>query len=134
MSTTEHNTYTGNCHCGAYKFTLACPPLTSAYKCNCSICSRNAYLSFEVPAGADLTIERGEDKLTRYTFGPGKWAHDFCPKCGINGIGKQVDPSSKQYYVNARVLQDLDLSQLEIKECVPWLMILHRKLSRLTCR
>lgn len=53
-------TYRGNCHCGAVRYTLRSPDLTSidVIECNCSICSRNGYL-FVYIEDADLDWERG---------------------------------------------------------------------------
>ena len=70
---TELKTYTGNCHCGLYKYTLTRPAITSATSCNCSICSRNAYLYVDIPEGSTFKVERGEGELKRYAFGSKKW-------------------------------------------------------------
>ena len=32
--------YQGNCHCGAFKFSVKLPELKQVYACNCSICSK----------------------------------------------------------------------------------------------
>ena len=119
MSTTENKTYVGHCHCGAYKFTLTRPPVTSVTACNCSICSRNAYLYIDVPEGSTFKVERGADKLTRYTFGSAKWVHDFCQKCGITCLVKELNTNPERFYINARVLQDIDLKSLKVEECDP---------------
>lgn len=74
MSTTaEMKTYVGHCHCGAYKFNLTCPLLKSYTTCNCSICARKGYMYIDIPEGSTFNIERGGDKLKRYTFGNAKW-------------------------------------------------------------
>ena len=33
-------TYQGNCHCGAFKFSVRLPELKQVFGCNCSICSK----------------------------------------------------------------------------------------------
>ena len=70
----ELKTYYGNCHCGAFKFSIKIPELKSVEECNCSICLKKGYLwifrdfnSFEV--------ERGEGTLKDYEFGPRKLTH-----------------------------------------------------------
>ncbi|TGO77074.1 hypothetical protein BELL_0124g00120 [Botrytis elliptica] len=41
--TPELKTYNGNCHCGAFKFTIKMPEITTATQCNCSICFKKGY-------------------------------------------------------------------------------------------
>ena len=72
-TTTDMKTYTGHCHCGAYKFTLTRPPLDSYTTCNCSICARKGYMYIDIPEGSTFKVERGDDKLKRYYFGSRKW-------------------------------------------------------------
>ena len=74
MATPEKKTYQGNCHCGAFKFTVKFPEIKTATACNCSICSKKGYL-WQFPDEGDLTIERGEGTLTDYEFAGKTRAH-----------------------------------------------------------
>ena len=71
----ELKTYTGNCHCGAFKFTLKVPEITDATSCNCSICSAKGMLYLFPGKKEAINIERGEDSLRTYTFGSNKLIH-----------------------------------------------------------
>ena len=33
-------TYHGNCHCGAFQFSVKLPELKQVYACDCSICTK----------------------------------------------------------------------------------------------
>src|SRR3954465_14872881 len=70
MSETEQQqptkTYRGNCHCGAFVFEVEDPEIVSLSACNCSICSKRAYL-WLVPK-KPLTIVKDEGKLVHYAF------------------------------------------------------------------
>ena len=66
--TPELKTYKGNCHCGAFKFRINIPELTSVTECNCSICFRKGY-KWIFPGADNFTIEKGGGSLRDYTFG-----------------------------------------------------------------
>ena len=72
----------GSCHCGAVRFRLRAPAQVIAEDCNCSICTKSAYLHLLVPA-AHFTLERGADALRTYTFNTGVARHTFCAHCGV---------------------------------------------------
>jgi hypothetical protein len=81
-STPELKTYYGNCHCGAFKFNIKVPEITSLMDCNCSICSRKGY-QWVFPGAGCFTIEKGEGTLKDYEFGSKKMEHkvsSFHPK------------------------------------------------------
>ncbi|KAJ7604288.1 hypothetical protein DFH06DRAFT_1068594, partial [Mycena polygramma] len=63
--------YAGNCHCGAFKFTITThAQLKQVAICSCGICSKNGYLWF-FPARADhfAIVKGGEDiSLATYNF------------------------------------------------------------------
>ncbi|KAJ6548824.1 Mss4-like protein [Mycena capillaripes] len=95
--------YRGNCHCGAFKFTFKTPPLKQAPTCNCSICSKIAYIWAFPVTPENFTIVKGDEDSTlkSYCFGKGTLAHKFCPTCGtsvmcrsaggMSGINVHVD-------------------------------------------
>ena len=73
----------GGCHCGSVRFSADLPPDPVVRRCNCSICAMKGVVMLDVPLEA-LTITRGEDALTLYTFNSGEAKHRFCSRCGIH--------------------------------------------------
>lgn len=43
-------THHGGCHCGAVRFEVRAPARLTVQRCNCSMCSKTAYLHLIVPA------------------------------------------------------------------------------------
>lgn len=72
--TPELKPYHGNCHCGAFKFSVKLPELTSVTECNCSICFKKGY-KWVFPGADALTIEKAEGTLKDYNFGQLTMAH-----------------------------------------------------------
>lgn len=76
VTTTERQTYRGNCHCGAYVYEARLPQITSVHECNCSICSKKGYLWVFVGVDDDFRVVKGADAdLTSYSFGPQAMFH-----------------------------------------------------------
>jgi len=71
------------CHCGAVEITASFPQgLAAASRCDCSFCLRRGAPA--VTARSDsLTILRGAEMLTLYTWGSHTAKHYFCKTCGI---------------------------------------------------
>ena len=119
--------YTGNCHCGLFRFTVSLPPLTQVYACDCSICTRNAYLwafspshaalkaYHHAPGAAEGKPDDSFSSLKSYTFGNGTLTHKFCPKCGTSVVGKLDNaPEGKDIAINVRTFRGVDLDALEV--------------------
>ena len=104
----------GSCHCGAVKFEVEASADLEVSECNCSICSRTAYLHLIVPRSR-FHLLSGEDNLTTYTFDTHEAKHLFCKTCGI-----------KSYYiprshpdgisVNVRCLDDSTINSMSIEQ------------------
>jgi hypothetical protein len=75
----------GGCHCGAVRFTVTVEQPVELLDCNCSICSKSAYLHLIVPHGQFALLSGGE-ALTSYRFGSGAAEHLFCKTCGIKSF------------------------------------------------
>ena len=118
-STTQPDlkTYTGNCHCGAFKYTFQHEKITSGMQCNCSYCHKKGYLLlFLNKSSSNFSILRGEDSLKTYTFNTHNLLHKFCPTCGTNVIASSKDEGkegTKNMAVNLRTVQDLGVWGLE---------------------
>lgn len=106
--------YTGGCHCGAVRITVALDAVPVIDHCNCSMCVRTNYLHLLVAAEA-LTITQGEDALTEYTFNTGQARHRFCRHCGVKSF--YVPRSHPHgYSVNARCLDNFDAAAYALRE------------------
>ena len=75
----------GGCHCGRVRFEVLAPAHLTVDECNCSMCSRLAYLHLIVPRDRFRLLE-GEEALTTYTFNTGTAQHLFCSRCGIKSF------------------------------------------------
>jgi len=63
----------------------------------------------------NLRLLTPESALATYTFGSHTIKHYFCPKCGIHPFGEGTDlTGNRKAAVNARCLEDIDLSSLTI--------------------
>ncbi len=92
-------TRTGGCHCGAVRFSVDLPEGWYALRCNCTLCSMKGNVMIDVPLDA-LTITRGQDELTLYTFGTHQAKHHFCRHCGIHPF-HQLRSNPQEYGINA---------------------------------
>src|SRR5215469_3190928 len=102
----------GGCHCGKVRFEAMAPRLVSAGQCNCSICSKKAYLHWIVSREAFTLLTRSEE-LATYTFNTGVAKHHFCRTCGVAAFYiPRSDPDKID--INARCIDDIDLDRLEI--------------------
>ena len=64
-----------------------------------------------------LTLLRGEESLSTYTFNRHVIRHRFCPTCGIHPFGEGVDPNGNRIAaINVRCLEDVDLAALPVRE------------------
>ena len=76
---------TGGCHCGAVRFTVQPGPAPELLACNCSICTKTAYIHLVVAETA-FVLTAGEDALSDYRFGTGIARHRFCSVCGVKSF------------------------------------------------
>ena len=102
----------GGCHCGRVRFEVDAAPAT-VLVCNCSICTKKAYLHWIVPA-ASFRLVAGEADLTTYRFNTGVAKHHFCRVCGCAPFYvPRSDPDKID--VNARCLDEVDLAGLAVE-------------------
>jgi hypothetical protein len=77
-------TYRGQCHCGAVRFTVECEPIVAGCRCNCSICVRKgAVMSVRYFTPDELTGLSGLETIGLYRWGDHLVNHYFCRTCGI---------------------------------------------------
>ncbi|GJN72613.1 glutathione-dependent formaldehyde-activating gfa [Purpureocillium lilacinum] len=104
-------TYRGNCHCKAFVYEVELPEIKSAFECNCSICHKKGYL-WVFPGDGRFEIVKGtDDTLARYTFGPEKLTHRFCPTCATPVMGEFVEGNKRA--LNVRAIQGVNTWALE---------------------
>lgn len=104
----------GACHCGAVRFEAEVD-LSSARRCDCSICRMRGAVAVSAPL-EKFTVVECDDALTLYQFNTGTAKHYFCGTCGIYTHHKRrSDPT--QYGVNVACLEGLspfDFTEVEV--------------------
>ncbi|NQY65209.1 MAG: GFA family protein [Alteromonadaceae bacterium] len=87
--------YTGKCLCGEVKIQVK-GDISDIIHCHCSLCRKNsgtAYATNGFVNCSDFEIVEGEEKLTTFSFKPGRNRY-FCSKCGSPVYSaNQQDPS-----------------------------------------
>lgn len=102
----------GGCHCGRVRFEIDAPAAIEARECNCSICSKSAYLHVFV-SRSDFHLLCGEGALETYTFNTGVAQHYFCRYCGIKSFYvPRSHPNG--FSVNARCLDEGTVERLDV--------------------
>jgi len=105
-------THRGGCHCGRVRFEVVAPARVQVTECNCSMCSRSAYLHLIVPKER-FKLFSGAEVLTTYQFNTGTARHLFCSVCGVKSF--YVPRSHPDgYSVNARCLDEGTLEDMTI--------------------
>jgi hypothetical protein len=101
----------GGCHCGRVRVAARGAP-AGVLVCNCSICTRKAYLHWIIPV-ADFRLLTPLSGLATYSFNTGVARHHFCPTCGCAPFYiPRSDPDKVD--VNVRCLDGVDLAALKI--------------------
>lgn len=96
-------THTGGCHCGRVRFEVRAPAKIQALECNCSICTKAAFLHLVVPE-EHFRLVAGRESLCVYTFHSRTAKHLFCSCCGVKSFYiPRADPGSRS--VNVRCLE-----------------------------
>jgi hypothetical protein len=105
--------YRGGCHCGTVAFEVE-GELSEVSECNCSICTRKAYLHWIVPPQS-FRLLRGREQLATYSFNTGVARHFFCTRCGVAPYYVPRSHPDK-IDVNARCLDGVDVAKLKIRQ------------------
>lgn len=110
---TPMQTYTGGCHCGRVRYE-ATTDLAHVIECNCSHCSKKAFLLNFIPAH-QFKLLSGEEALTDYQFNKKHIHHVFCQTCGVQSFGYGPGPQGGvMYAINVRCMEGVDVSRLTI--------------------
>ncbi len=106
--------YSGNCHCGAIKFSYNGEEIKKGLRCTCSICTRKgAIMSAEVIPTEALKIEADANDIGLYQFDNKIAKHYFCKTCGIYTHNETVRMPGHMR-VNLGCIEEVDTSKLEI--------------------
>lgn len=92
----------GGCHCGAVRYTVLGPALSTQH-CHCSRCRKlyaSLYATGAVIERAKIRITRGEDNLTTYRSSP-SFADTFCRTCGCRLFSYEDSEPEVMYYAPA---------------------------------
>jgi hypothetical protein len=101
--------YEGRCHCGRVRFIVHGDP-ERAVVCNCSICTKKAFVHLIVPP-VDFELLSGTDDLTTYEFNTKVAKHRFCKVCGLHPFyTPRSDP--EKIDVNVRCLDGVEVDAL----------------------
>ena len=105
--------YRGACHCGAIAF-LVDGEIERVSICNCSVCTKKAYVHWIVPKDW-FRLLTPDGPLATYRFNTGVAKHHFCSVCGVAPFYvARSDPDKID--VNVRCLDGVDISDLDVAE------------------
>jgi hypothetical protein len=105
-------TYDGGCHCGRVRF-RATLDLDASLECNCSMCSKKAFIHAIIEP-EKFELISGSEALSSYTFNTGTARHTFCRTCGIHPFYvPRSDPDKID--VNVRCLDGVELARVRPK-------------------
>ena len=104
-------THDGSCHCGRVRFRVTAP-LDKVVMCNCSICTKKAYLHWIV-ARERFRLLTPWEELATYRFNTGVAQHHFCKTCDIASFYiPRSDPDKID--VNLRCVEGVDPAALQV--------------------
>lgn len=107
--------YRGRCHCGRVRFSFRSPEITTARRCNCSLCvRRGAVLSPTYIPAADFTPHDRAEDLGEYLWNEHVLHNYFCKACGVFVYIGDGDGNRDGYRVNLGCVDGLDVFALEI--------------------
>jgi hypothetical protein len=108
--------YKARCHCGRVRFSFRSPEITTAARCNCSLCVRRAAVLSPryIPAG-DFTPHDNPEDLGLYLWNEKVLRNYFCKTCGIFVYIGDGENAKDGYRVNLGCVEGLDTLALDIR-------------------
>ncbi len=101
----------GGCHCGRVRYEVE-GEIDRVLECNCSICTKKAYLHWIV-ARERFRLLTPWEELATYRFNTGVAQHHFCKTCGIASFYiPRSDPDKID--VNLRCVEGVDPATLQV--------------------
>ncbi len=103
----------GSCHCESVQFAVSAE-VSELTTCDCSICTRKNALMIKVHE-SEISILKGEELLSTYTFNTNTAQHYFCSICGIYPFHrKRVTPD--YFGINVYCLSDFNFQALSVRK------------------
>ena len=104
----------GACHCGAVRFEVKVA-LEQVTRCNCSICTKTAWVGALVKPDA-FTLLAGEADLGSYEWGHKISKRHFCKHCGVQvyGAGVLEEVGGPFVSINVSALDDVEIQQIPL--------------------
>ena len=93
-SSSQLQSYRGNCHCGAVKYTIKLPPIEIVTDCDCSYCFRRNSLWITGLNRKDLVLVSGAEQLQVYEFGKKMFSHEV--GVGPQYVTRELGPVDEQ--------------------------------------
>jgi hypothetical protein len=108
-------TYQGSCHCGTVRFECDADLSRPASRCNCSVCTKLAWLGGVVKPEA-FRLLAGEENLAVYAWGFKTGTRRFCKTCGTHCFGPGDLPQLGGAYVsvNYNCLDGVEVKDLKV--------------------
>jgi hypothetical protein len=108
--------YQGSCHCGRVRFSFRSPAITTAARCDCSLCVRRAaWLSPRYIPAADFTPHDDPADLGCYLWNETVLHNYFCKACGVFTYIADGADGKDGYRVNLGCVAGLDVFALDVK-------------------
>ncbi|MBU2971443.1 GFA family protein [Pseudoalteromonas sp. C2R02] len=88
--------YTGKCLCGEVEVVLK-GAISDIIHCHCSLCRKSSGTAFATNGfiqSSDFEVVKGKEKLSSFTFKPGRIRH-FCSACGSPVYSENLDDPSR---------------------------------------
>ena len=102
----------GSCHCKSVQFEVSAE-VVELTTCDCSICSRKNALMIKVHED-EISILKGQELLSTYTFNTNTAQHYFCSICGIYPFHrKRVTPD--YFGINVNCLDEFNHQGIPVR-------------------
>jgi hypothetical protein len=107
--------HTGGCHCGAVRFEAELDLGAGGTMCNCTICTKLAWVGALLKPAAFRLVSGAED-LSSYVWGGKVSQRKFCKHCGVGcfGVGHLEVLGGDFVSINLNCLDDFDLGRVKI--------------------
>jgi hypothetical protein len=107
--------YQASCHCGRVRFSFRSKAITTAARCDCSLCQRRAaWLSPGYIPAADFTPHDRPEDLGLYLWNETVLHNYFCKRCGIFTYIADGADGKDGYRVNLGCVAGLDVFTLAV--------------------
>ncbi len=105
----------GTCHCGAVKFEAVVDLGKGVSRCNCTVCTKTAWLGAIVKPEA-FTVLEGAENLTMYEWGFKTGKRYFCKICSVMcyGAGHLKEMGGDYVSINVNCIDDVELRDLSV--------------------